>query len=72
MMTSIKFYRALAGDERGPYLGAATRNSRGWLFLPAVSGHKPGRKRHSTWEACLPRWVNYPNGCMSERAEEAA
>ena len=72
MTRTIRFYRTFAGGERGPYLGAASFNGSGWRFLPAVSGHKPSRKLHPTWEACIPRWVHYPNGCMSERAAEAA
>ena len=70
-MKTIRFYRALAGDERGPYLGAAVLKPRGWRFIPGVSGRKTSRRVWPTWEACVPRWVGYPDKCMSDRAVDA-
>jgi hypothetical protein len=72
MAKAIKFYRTYAGDERGPILGVARQTfDGGWVFIPNVAGHQRSRKHHPTWEACIPRWVGYPNRCMSECAEPA-
>lgn len=72
MAKSIRFYRSLAGGERGHLLGAATQMFDGtWRFIPNVASRQRSRKSWPTWEACLPPWVGYPNKCMSDRAAEA-
>jgi hypothetical protein len=70
MTTRIKFYRRPAGasDSQRIFLGTAS-NSEGpdcWRFYPNSFGRSPSRKPHATWEACLPRWVEFPHGCESE------
>lgn len=44
-------------------LGTVSKGCDGYRFIPNVSGRKPSRKAHPTMEACLPRWVGYPDRC---------
>jgi len=66
MMTPIIVERTLA-DGSTYCLGTAIYYSSygGWRFLPNVSGHSISRKFWPTWEACLPRWVGYPDRCQT-------
>lgn len=66
-MKSIRFNRRLA-DGSVYKLGTASQYAQGWRFIPNVASHKSSRKFHPTWEACLPRWIGYPNHCESEPA----
>lgn len=64
-MANYRFNRRLAGG--GTYtLGTAVRYNEGWRFLSNVASHKSSRKYHPTMEACLPKWVGYPDHCESE------
>lgn len=51
-MSTVKIWR---GEV---LLGTCSRNDRGWIFIPNVSGRTAGRKRWPTWEEALPRWVS--------------
>jgi len=55
--------RRLSGDGHVFRLGTVTRKADGYRFWPAVAHHRPSRKAHPTFEACLPRWVGYPDRC---------
>jgi hypothetical protein len=35
----------------------------GYRFTSNVASHGNSRKSHPTFEACLPRWVGYPDSC---------
>lgn len=64
---TVRFYRTVkGGSTRAGILGTAVRHPAGWRFIPAVAGRMPSRKCHPTMEACLPRWVGYPDACESE------
>jgi hypothetical protein len=67
MTKTVSFYRPLAGGTEFK-LGAAVYypNGPGWRFISNVSSHKGSRKFHATMEACVPRWVGYPDKCRSE------
>ena len=69
-MNKIYFNRRLAGNAGLYRLGTAFKNDRGWKFYPHVAGRRPSAKFHVTWEACLPRWVGYPDACESEFAPD--
>ena len=60
----IRVFRQLQGASLG-VLGDAVRCPDGWHFIPNVSGRRPSRKGWATWEACLPRWVGYPDRCTT-------
>ena len=66
MVTAIRFFRRVPGSDQVLVLGSAclVRNG-GWRFVPNVSSRRPSRYEHKTWEACLPRWVGYPDYCES-------
>ena len=64
-MTTIVFERRFLGTGETVRLGAAKRHQNGWRFYPNNAARKPSRKDHPTLESCLPRWLNYPDGCMS-------
>jgi hypothetical protein len=39
----------------------------GWRFFPSVAGRQPSKKSYPTLEACLPRWIGYPDrNCSQE------
>lgn len=68
MAKKVRVFRcAPDGSEIGT-LGFAYQHAApgGWQFYPLVSGRKPSRKHHPTFEACMPRWTGYPDGCISE------
>jgi hypothetical protein len=45
-------------------LGVAVESEPGrWRFLPNMLGRMASRHFHPTFEACLPRWVGYPDSC---------
>jgi hypothetical protein len=53
-------------DGKPSLLGRANyHDGKGWKFMPNVSGRDPSRRFWPTWEACLPKWVGYPNHCES-------
>lgn len=63
-MTNYRFERVLGDGSRGT-LGTAIETDEGWRFISNVSAHKSGRKYRPTMEACLPRWIGYPDRCES-------
>ena len=68
--TTIRFFRRPRDSYQTLTLGYAVFKDdcggKGWIFIPHVFGRNPSRKYHPTWEACLPRWIGYPNYCESE------
>ncbi len=68
-VTAYRFNRRLA-DGSTYKLGTAVRYRAGWRFLSNVASHKNSRKFHATMEKCLPRWLDYPDGCESERVPQ--
>jgi hypothetical protein len=63
----IRVHRRLADGRVTFILGDAVRYyPDGWRFVPNVSGRSISRKYWATWEACLPRWVGYPDRCETE------
>jgi hypothetical protein len=42
----------------------------GYRFVSNVAGHGNSRKGHPTFEACLPRWVGYPDRCETRVLEQ--
>lgn len=48
-------------------LGTVVLRDDGYRFTSNVASHGNSRKAHSTFEACLPRWVGYPDGCETRR-----
>lgn len=64
-MPNYRFVRRLA-DGSTFRLGTAIQHPNGWRFIPNVVGRRSSRKAHPTMEGCLPRWINYPDGCESE------
>lgn len=67
----ITVFRRFIDDDSIQILGWTKLHRDGWRFLPNVTSRKGSRKGHATWEASLPRWVNYPNGCETSRRNEA-
>jgi len=65
MTTVIAVERTLA-DGSTYRLGNAIKQTAGWRFIPTVSGRSTSRKAWPTWEACLPRWVGYPDRCQTK------
>jgi hypothetical protein len=65
-LKTVRVFRTLAGKGRVGLLGTAVRASDGWRFVPNVFGHSRSRRAWHSWEACLPRWVGYPNACETE------
>ena len=68
--TIVSYVRRVVGDKRPVdqlfCLGEAVfKLKEGWKFYPCVSGRAPSRKFHATLEACLPRWLGYPDACES-------
>jgi hypothetical protein len=68
--TIVRYARRPVGDRRPVeqlfVLGEACfQPTKGWRFFPRVSGREPSRKFYPTLEACLPRWVGYPDSCES-------
>ncbi len=68
--TIVSYVRRAVGDKRPVEqlfcLGQAFfQPTKGWKFHPRVSGREPSRKFHATLEACLPRWLGYPDSCES-------
>ena len=53
-------------EEKPIYGTARYTPGRGWKFITNVSSHRSSRKFHSTLEACLPRWIGYPDRCCSQ------
>lgn len=51
------------GPDQMVRIGTVAWVGNGYRFTPNVSGRKPSRKVHPTLDACLPRWVGYPNRC---------
>ena len=49
-------------------IGRLVRYPRGWIFLPNVSGRKPSKKYHKTFEAALPRWTGGLDGTETRYA----
>lgn len=70
-MKSVRFDRRFPSGAVA-HLGTAVQRSEGWRFTPAVFGRKPSRKAHPSMEACLPRWVGYPDHCESHVVREGA
>jgi hypothetical protein len=44
-------------------LGSVRWDGDGYRFTSHVASHGNSRKSHPTFEACLPRWVGYPDHC---------
>lgn len=44
-------------------LGTVAWKGDGYRFTSNVASHGNSRKSHPTFEACMPRWVRYPDGC---------
>ena len=66
MVTAICFLRRVPGSDQKLVLGGAMLvRDAGWRFIPNVSSRKPSRRFYPTWEACLPRWIGYPDYCES-------
>lgn len=69
--TRVEFRRSYGdGSVSNNVLGVASRQAQGWRFYPRVVGRLPSRKPHPTLEACIPRWVGYPDGCTSRLKED--
>jgi hypothetical protein len=64
--TVISVRRRLPPDGKVYEIGRACRDLHGWRFYPVTTAHGPSRKHWESWEACLPRWVGYPNRCETE------
>ena len=67
---SVIFERKLSDGTLGR-LGVARAVQGCWKFYPSVGGRRPSSKFHKTMEACLPEWINYPDGCQSRIVETA-
>ncbi len=68
-MKRITLYQDRQGDK-GLIIGFCQESHDGWRFFPTTCAHKPSRRAWPTWEKCIPRWVNHPNGTISDRAVE--
>lgn len=44
-------------------IGTVRYDGEGYRFTSNVASHGNSRKSHPTFDACMPRWVHYPNGC---------
>ena len=64
MSKTVIFERRFPNGTVGR-LGVAQYANNGWYFIPFVSSRRSSRKSHPTMEACIPRWVGYPNACES-------
>ena len=65
MSTNVCYFvveRRLADGTVGK-LGSVRKARDGYRFNPSVFGYKASRKGHPTLEACLPKWVGYPDRC---------
>ena len=67
MAESYLFERRFPSGYVGT-LGHAINYGKGWKFYPQVAGRHASRKFHSTMEACLPKWIGYPDRCVVRRA----
>jgi mRNA-degrading endonuclease HigB of HigAB toxin-antitoxin module len=67
-MKRVIFERQLSGGS-SYRLGTAVEYRDGWRFISNVTSHKGSRKFHATMEKCVPRWVGYPDKCVSQTIE---
>lgn len=72
-MRVIRFKQRLMGigkPDQIIVLGEAVKvEGKGWAFFPDPQWGGAIGGAGATWEACLPKWVQYPNGCESEVVE---
>lgn len=64
MSKTVVFERRL-NDGSTFILGHAVEKTDGWRFYPNATSRSPSRKSWPTMEACLPRWLGYPERCES-------
>jgi len=64
-MTSVIHVDRTLADGSSFRLGSAVLGPNGWRFIPNVSGRTISRTPRANWEACLPRWVGYPDRCRT-------
>jgi len=75
-MKIVAFYRRASGapKEARYLLGHACKCSitlgGWWRFVSLIKGRPSTRWAHRTMEDCLPKWLDYPDGCESEVVQE--